>query len=421
MSSLFHRSIVSNLRGPAFCAVLTSLALAMASTLAFSQAGQLDTSFANQGIFSDDFSGSTGFATAVALQSDGKIVAVGGLGVFGQSEGDAEIVRLNTNGSLDNSFGSGGVVTIRCADFENEATGVAIQTDGKIVVSCATGIGESELDRLNTNGSFDSSFGNGGSVALGFIHPGSLVLQPDGKIVVLESAGNTTQMQRFETNGQLDTTFGSNGTAALVGFSPAAIAVLSNGKFLVSSGGFEAGTVARYNSNGSLDTTFGISGQQSALAAPGLAVQSNGQIVTAGSVVTSTSLTLNDSGFAVMRFNASGTTDGTFGTRAAVVTSFPGFPLATAFPLAIQANGDIVAAGSASSGSTSPTGSFALARYLSNGKLDTSFGSGGLVTTGFGSGVSASVSALVIQSDGKIVAAGSNSVGNFVVARYLGQ
>lgn len=262
-------------------------------------------------------------------------------------------------------FGSGGSVSIRFGDFENRAVGLAIQTDGKIVVSGSAGIGDSDLVRLNTNGSFDTSFGNGG-FALASGPPGALVLQSNGEIVVLESSGNTVQMQRFETNGQLDTTFGTDGTATLV-FGGDAIAPLSNGKFLASSGGFEAGAVVRYNSNGSLDTTFGISGQQSALAAPGLAVQSNGQIVTAGSIVTQTSVSGNDSGFGLMRFNSSGTIDGTFGSHGGVVSSFPGFFEASAFPLAIQTNGDIVAAGSASSGGTQPTGPFALARYLSAG------------------------------------------------------
>lgn len=285
MSKLFSRSIVINLRGSILCPVVTCLALAAASTLSFGQAGQLDTTFANQGIFSDNFRGATGFATAVALQTDGKIVVAGESGNFtGSTDSRGVVLRLNPNGTLDAGFGSGGSVSIRFGDFENKAVGLAIQTDGRIVVSGFAGIGDSDLVRLNTNGSFDTSFGNGG-FALVSGQPGALVLQSNGEIVVLESSGNTVQMQRFETNGQLDTTFGTDGTAALV-FGGDAIALLSNGKFLASSGGFEAGAVVRYNSNGSLDTTFGISGQQSALAAPGLAVQSNGQIVTAGSIVT---------------------------------------------------------------------------------------------------------------------------------------
>jgi hypothetical protein len=91
----------------------------------------------------------------------------------------------------------------------------------------------------------------------------------------------------------------TEGTAALV-FGGSAIALLSNGKFLVTSGGLPSGALARYNSNGSLDTTFGTSGQEAALAAPGIAVQSNGRIVTAGSIVTQTSLTSNSSGFGLI-------------------------------------------------------------------------------------------------------------------------
>ena len=91
----------------------------------------------------------------------------------------------------------------------------------------------------------------------------------------------------------------TEGTAALV-FGGSAIALLSNGKFLVTSGGLPSGALTRYNSNGSLDTTFGTSGQEAALAAPGIAVQSNGRIVTAGSIVTQTSLTSNSSSFGLI-------------------------------------------------------------------------------------------------------------------------
>lgn len=121
-----------------------------------------------------------------------------------------------------------------------------------------------------------------------------------------------------------------------------------------------------------------------------------------------------------MRFNASGTIDGTFGVRDAVVTSFPGFVMASASALAIQTNGDIVAAGSAATADVPSASAFALARYLSTGKLDTTFGSGGQVTTVFGDST-ASIAALAIQADGNIVAAGSDGAGDFVLARYLGQ
>src|SRR5579884_2450428 len=112
--------------------VLASL-LFMAATLvsaavsAQAQAGHLDPTFAMNGISSDSFNGGTNVPTAVAIQSDGKIVVVGEVGGFGG------FVRLKTNGTLDSSFGSNGLVTVRFADVDSITLGVGIQTDGKIV------------------------------------------------------------------------------------------------------------------------------------------------------------------------------------------------------------------------------------------------------------------------------------------------
>lgn len=381
--------------------------LAAASTIAVAQAGHLDPTFAHNGIFTDTFSGGTNTATVVALQSDGKILVGGEIGNLGG------VIRLNTNGTVDTSFGSAGIVTIRFRDVQNIATGIAVQTDGRILVG-GTGLpGGGQLVRLNTNGGLDTTFGRGGSVFIFPGNPGQIVVQPDGRIVLGEAAFGVTQLQRFDSDGQLDTSFGSGGTAPLI--SAGAIALQSDGKFVISSL-----PVARYNSNGGLDTTFGIMGQVPALpnAVSATAVQTNGQIVTAGSVTSSISLGGNSTGFGLMRFASNGLPDFFFGTRGGVITSFPGSPQAGANALAIQSNGDLVAAGSAG---TAHASSFALARYLSQGQLDTTFGTGGRVTTSFGSGTVASISAITLQIDGKIVAVGSVNNGNFTVARYLVQ
>jgi len=401
------------------------MALLAASTMAFAQAGQLDTTFANKGIFSDNFNGAMGSASAVALQSDGKIVVGGQTGAINTTVGVGTILRLNTNGSIDTGFGSGGSVSIKFGDFNIFVSDVAIQSDGKILVAGGSQIGGDDLVRLNSDGSFDDSFGSSGFVTLNML-PGLFVLQSDGKIVLLgQTVGNantpgTSEMQRFNSNGTLDTTFGKAGTAALVS-GGSAIALQSNGKFLVtSSAAFAAANVARYNSNGSLDTSFGISGQTAVLSGPGIALQSDGRIITAGSITTKTAVAGNTAGFGLMRLNSNGTLDSNFGSRGGVVSVFPGDPTATAFPLLIQSNADIVAGGSAGNTAAVPTTSFALARYLSTGQLDTTFGTGGLVTTSFGSGT-ARIAALALQSDGKIVAAGTDGSGDLVVARYLGQ
>jgi uncharacterized delta-60 repeat protein len=122
----------------------------------------------------------------------------------------------------------------------------------------------------------------------------------------------------------------------------------------------------------------------------------------------------------LVRYDPNGSVDTSFGSRGAVLTNFRSNPNATAFALAIQSNGDIIAAGQAES-------SLALSRYSSAGTLDTAFGSGGMVTAALGSNPAA-ISSLVLQSDGKIVAAGSiftvDNAGfhaQSAVARYLGQ
>ena len=274
---------------------------------------------------------------------------------------------------------------------------------------------------MNSDGSFDTSFGNNGVVVLAST-PGVLALLSDGKLLLTGGGGGTGSsiVQRYDTNGQLDTGFGTGGSAPLVGLGP--IALQSDAKILIPSTGFSlASLLVRYNTNGSLDTRFGSSGQASAVATPAaVAVQTDRNMLTAGSVVSKLSLNGNTLGFGLTRFHSDGRTDTTFGKRGSVSTTFPNSSNTGANALVIQPNGDIVAAGSAETSGNQAVSSFALARYLSTGKLDNTFGNGGLVTTSFGN-AAASISAAVLQSDGKIVFVGSNGGGDLVVARYLGQ
>jgi uncharacterized delta-60 repeat protein len=188
-----------------------------------------------------------------------------------------------------------------------------------------------------------------------------------------------------------------------------------------------AGIISRYNANGSLDTSFGISGQAASIVVAGaIAVQTDGvcsstcKILVGGSVVASLNINTGDGiGFGLARYDSNGTVDTTFGAGGAVATSFspsPTQPNATLFALALQSNGDIVAAGSAANITPfgAQAGDFALTRYIGNGALDTAFGSGGKVTTAFENN-EASIFALALQSNGRIVAVGTS------IARYLGQ
>jgi uncharacterized delta-60 repeat protein len=305
------------------------------------------------------------------------------------------LVRYHANGSLDTSFGRGGIVT---TPGSGPAAALAIQQDGKLVAA-----GSSALVRYNANGTLDRSFGRGGKVTT----PGTaLAIQKDGKLVAAGSSNGGFALVRYHANGSLDGSFGRGGkTTPPVAGVANALAIQKNGE-LVAAGGSGSDldfALVRYNANGSLDTSFGRGGKvttpiggSNGAHASALAIQKDGKLLVAGSG--------GGGGFALARYNANGSLDTSFG-RGGIVTT-PGSGPAAA--LAIQKDGKLVAAASSNGG-------FALVRYNANGSLDTSFGSGGKVTT---PGAGGEAIALAIQKDGKLVTAGGGSHGGFALVRY---
>jgi len=424
--------------------LFTIAILLFASTYASSQAGELDNTFATGGIF--EAPSATSSEYALAIQSDGKIV-VAGTGLASNGDTVDVLLRLNTNGTLDTTFGSGGVFSIspKNAVLPNGFFGVAIQPDGKIVAVAAGLIGV-QVVRLASNGTLDTTFGTGGLTASvtvpGGIGSGGLALQANGDIVIVAGALNPSLMARFTTSGQLDTTFGTGGQVNLQYGTPTQVAVMSNGKILVTSGATgklilfpfpnaQAGAITRYNSDGTVDTTFGAAGTASTVSsASALVLQSNGKILVGGAITSKVNApgTANDVGFGIVRYNPNGSSDSTFGTGGVAITDF-GTTAADsgAYALAVQSNGDVVAAGAAGASSfgTFTNSSFGLSRYTSTGELDTTFGTDGITITTVVIGRISWVNAMAIQSDGKIVVGGISSANvdseNGYVARYLSQ
>jgi uncharacterized delta-60 repeat protein len=214
--------------------------------------------------------------------------------------------------------------------------------------------------------------------------------------------------------GALDTTFGSGGivTTSLTGEDTGRAMVIQPDGKIVGSG--DGGAMVRYNTDGSLDSTFGSGGEVSSspITGRGIAVYPNagtpndGKIVHAGyvqvAVVTKKTTTYKDE-FAVARFNPNGSLDTTFGGKGWVTTAFT--DSVTAFPARIQPDGKIVIAGSDSN-------SFLLARYNTDGSLDTTFGTGGTALLAGPAGGTVSVAwpqDLTLQSDGRIVVAGADN------------
>ena len=419
---------------PIWSLLLVAMVLVLSVTPGFAQAGRLDPTFGQGGKVVTNIPGPmTAIARAVALQSDGKIVVAGGLGA-GQEIG---LVRYNTNGALDGSFGRSGIALANIPNnILSSASGVAIQVDGKILaggtvytLSGANAFIGMGVVRFNTNGSMDSSFGTAGVVtALPFqasrCGGAPVALQPDGKILLAGgcnkgTGANSTSFStilRFDSNGSLDSAFGTGGAAVLAEI-PSAIALQSDGKIVVAGGG----TVSRYNTNGSIDSSFGIFGSVGSIGtSAAVAVQSDGKILVAGTFSDQLSVT-PDGDFALIRYNSDGTVDQGFGMHGgALADFFTGTSSAAAVAIAVESNSDIVVAGKASQG-TNPS-QFAVARFTSLGDLDPTFGAGGVVKTSFGQ--TDSVAAIALQADGKIVAAGNSvnvTTGNdaFALARYI--
>jgi uncharacterized delta-60 repeat protein len=166
------------------------------------------------------------------------------------------------------------------------------------------------------------------------------------------------------------------------------LALQSDGKIIVAGqgSGNSSNFLARLNSKGQLDSTFGAGGLAplQTCGSDAIALRADGKILVAGTDTSKVSATGNSTGFGLVGFNTDGSIDTTFGTRGGAITGFPKTTAANAFAVTLQPNGDIVAAGQA--GNNNPLSeAFALARYVGDGKLDSTFGNGGRVTTSFGS------------------------------------
>jgi uncharacterized delta-60 repeat protein len=227
----------------------------------FSSSGQLDTSFGDSGFIIVEI-GSVASSNAIVLQSDGKIIA-GGFSVLNGLQSFV-LVRVNTDGSLDGSFGDGGIVATPTG-LGDAVRSMVIDSNGKITVGGSSGTNFG-LVRYNPDGSVDTSFGSNGIVvkSIGsYSQINGLALQQDGLIVAAGYSDSDFAVARFDVDGFSDPNFGTNGvvTTVLAGSDAAQALVLQpDGKIIAAgSAGVNYGLV-RYDMDGSLDNSFGING-----------------------------------------------------------------------------------------------------------------------------------------------------------------
>ncbi|MCE7923900.1 MAG: T9SS C-terminal target domain-containing protein [Haliscomenobacteraceae bacterium CHB4] len=266
--------------------------------------GTADSSFGIAGKQTTDL-GASDYITSVAVQPDGKIVVAGHTNTLGTL--DFALARYLPDGTPDGDFGTGGTVITDFFQNNDWAASVALQADGKIVVAglAITGADyDFALTRYHPNGSLDDSFGTGGKVTTAFGPSDdkgiAVLLQPDGKILaggyLYNGAHYDFALARYDTDGSLDEHFGNAGKTVTdfdgEGDLIAALALQPDGKIVAagrsSNGQHYDFALARYLPSGILDNSFGAegrvvtpvsTGQNSAFAA---LIQPGGNIVLAG-------------------------------------------------------------------------------------------------------------------------------------------
>ena len=409
--------------------------------------GSLDTSFGGGKVVVPVGAGDD-YAYAVAVDAMGRVLIAGRAA---EGLGDFALVRLDRDGALDATFGIAGKVTTDFAGGADTAYGVAVQADGKIVAAGTATVAGTGQDfavaRYLDSGALDPTFGGGtGKVTTAFGTDSdtayALLLQADGKIVLggdgnqgSSTTGIDFTLARYGADGTLDATFGTGGKV-ITAVAPnggrdsiyaLALQTVAGLPLLVAAGGEGDFQLARYTMAGTLDPTFGtaagsgkgtINGMlgTSIGAARAIQIAADGKILVAGHA---------DHDFALVRLDAAGAPDPTFGTGGHTITAVSPANWDEVQAMAIAADGKIVLAGWSYEG-TGSSANFVLGRYGEDGLLDPTFGTAGLVTTPVAAGMrSDQASAVVLQADARVpavrvVAAGFASASNndFVATRY---
>ncbi len=383
------------------------------------QPGTIDTSFSNNGIASLDLNNSNDLPGDVIIQPDGKII-VAGTSIIDIANISFTVARFKEDGSLDTTFANNGVAQTPFSGDHTYVSAAALQSDGKIVVAGTSGPeGDSQITvvRYTTDGDLDSTFGSNGVVTTAVFPTthnwgGDLAIQPDGKILVAGTVSNTGYdfvLLRYNLNGSADNSFGSNGIKVFdvaggdwdFGY---ALALQQNGKIIVAGrSGTNASNydfaLARFNDDGTPDTGFGTNGAVVTHLTDGydkisrLALQPDGKILAVG--------TRNDSELALTRYLSTGSLDEGFGSTGIAFTTLGKI----GSDIFIQDNGKILVSG-VKGGESSDDLIAVVIRFTTSGNFDSSFGNDGLYKNNFGVVYGNAGQGLALQQNGRIITTG---------------
>ncbi len=411
--------------------ILSSILCSAFYNACVAQSAYLDTTFAHTGIALNRPDTTTRGSTlcGVAVLADGKIL------VSGEVNNRIKALRYTPSGQLDSSFGINGMFD---AGFSSVCAGIAVQPDGKAILvgSTAYATGPTGADfltiRLKNNGQPDSSYGINGIATVDFAadedHAYAIALQADGKILITGDATDSVAMARLLPVGSLDSSFGVNGkvttfTGRFSGRSKA-VRIAPDGRIVL--GGYAyldrvglSFIAIRYLTNGTVDTTFNHTGLVMCNAGntynygKAMQVLPDGKVVLAGTGTFS----VGGSNFVLARYNTDGSFDTTFGQGGIVTLDYDGDE-EDALALALLPNGKLAIAGYATIGSEID---METVRLNSDGSIDSAFGLNGKITTDVHGEIDIA-RAIAVQPDGKIVLAGHSSTGSFndlCIVRYI--
>lgn len=411
------------------------------SFVSFSQNWGLDQDFNTVGYtITNLITNGDDYAESLAIQNDGKILVAG----FG-----LRLVRYNTDGTLDTTFNGVGYTAPYGSNTSlNEINQIIVKPDNKILVigTIYTSKFYLYLAQYNTNGTLDTTFGSGGRKNIDIGNTitflvGNAVFTSDNKIVISANSfisdGDYTLI-RCTSTGSLDTTFGGTGIVTIDGLNNdgiGKIAIRSDGKLLLAgnansnptSGNYKQHFLTLINDNGSLDSTFGTNGKvftnfntNNTQSIHSMTLLNDNKIIIGGEII---DLLNNQNDFFLAKYNSDGSIDTSFGTNGKTSVDFKEFFVDLhaddhCNKITVQNDGKIVAAGF--SFSTDNSAHFSLARFSSNGTLDTTFGSDGKMVTSI-LGYSDAIFDVDSQNDGKIVVCGMSKINQdraYVVARF---
>jgi uncharacterized delta-60 repeat protein len=424
------------------CAWLTStfgMALTLvAAPLALAAPGDLDPSFDGDGKVITDSGHNNDSGNAMALDDLGHIIVAGNSYSPNTGRSSFALVRYNSNGSLDTTFDGDGKVQTDIGDSSG-AQAVALDSVGRIV-AVGWSHGDLAVARYRSDGSLDTAFNSDGKVTISFGATSApcqgLALDSGGRMVVAGFGAGDFTVTRLLADGTLDTTFGADGlvTTDFGGRDDRgyAVALDQTGRIVVV--GFASDifgppydlAVARYNADGSLDTTFSDDGKTRESfgvygSAYDVAIDRDGRIVVAGY-----GGPYANEDFALARYRPDGSLDTTFDGDGKVTTDFGGFN-DEGKAVELDGAGRILVAGQtyAYADDEGSWGTdFAVVRYNPDGSLDTSYGENGKVTTNLGGVYYDEVRAAGLDVFGRLVAVGTTDTRasgyDFAVVRYLG-